>query len=297
MIKNRSHKNEQQGYEPDLARIFLRKIARLILQIFGIKGKTLWGNIVIQQFSSVINIRNTIDQTNILKIHTGHERLYWRAKTTTNLDDLYYRFISGANEKSVIYDIGANIGILSLLSSQALNCRVVAFEPEPMNFANLHQNVFENKLQDRVFCLPISLSDSNSVRTFYFKSISPGDAMHSIDQPSPQIDDSNISKVLSQKVASFSLDSLIDIIDLPKPTHIKIDVDGAETSILKGMKNLINATNHLSVFIETDISPNGNYKEISLFMMENKFTEVEISEPENNYSHTIRNALFIKNNG
>jgi len=63
------------------------------------------------------------------------------------------------------------------------------------------------------------------------------------------------------------------------------------------MENLISITNRLSIFIEANISPNGNYKEISLFMEKHKFKIVAISEPENNYSYTIRNVLFIKNNG
>jgi len=290
-------KNNQisQGYVPSLSRKLLRYIAKNYLKIFGVSGKTLWGNIVIQQISPIMEITNMIDPSLKLKFHAGHERLRWRINETSRFDTLYRKMVDQLDSHSVLFDIGANIGITSLLPAQALNCRVFAFEPEPLNYANLHKNVFENRLQNLVSCFPIALSDSNSLRPFYLKSISPGDALHSIDSPSPQVHISNLKDIVSQEILTFSLDSLISTFKLPIPTHCKIDVDGAELNVLKGMNETLMSAEKLLLYIELDMKDvTGNFRGVCEYLKKKNFDLLEVGIAETVHSPNIRNCLFKK---
>jgi len=56
-----------------------------------------------------------------------------------NLVGLYRRFFAGENG-GTLYDIGANIGLISLPIARIPNVRVVAFEPDPHNCALLRAN-------------------------------------------------------------------------------------------------------------------------------------------------------------
>ena len=294
MLKRKNNKI-LQGYVPSFSRKLLRYIAKSYLKIFRVSGDTIWGNIVMQQFEPIIEITNIIDPSLKLKFHAGHERLHWRIKKTSKLDYLYRKMLGELDSYSVLFDIGANIGLTSLLPAQALKCKVFAFEPEPLNFANLHKNVFENRLQKTVSCFPIALSNSNSLRSFYLKTISPGDALHSIDYPSPQVNTRNLQDISSQEILTFSLDSLISIFKLPIPTHCKIDVDGAEMSVLEGMKETLMYAEKLSLYIELDLDDaSGNFIGVCQYLKKMNFDLLEVAMAETVHSPNIRNCLFKK---
>ena len=200
-------------------------------------------------------------------------------------------------EGDVVLDIGANIGAHTIPLAKLVGAsgKVFAFEPEPLNFANLHKNVFENRLQKIVSCFPIALSNSNSLRSFYLKTISPGDALHSIDYPSPQLDTRNLQDISSQEILTFSLDSLISIFKLPIPTHCKIDVDGAEMSVLEGMKETLMYAEKLSLYIELDLDDaSGNFIGVCEYLKKMGFDLLEVGTAETFHSPNVHNCLFKK---
>lgn len=290
-----SQEKKSQGYRPDLFRVLLRALAKIVISIFRINGKSLWGNVVIQQINPIITLDNPLSNKMKLKFHSGHERLHWRISCTSNLDRLYLQMIENMGQQSILFDIGANIGITSIIPAQRFGCKVFAFEPEPLNFSNLHKNIFENELQNKISYFPFAISNKISVEKFFLKSISPGDALHSLDQPSPYIASQNLKNVSFYNVATFSLDHLMSQYKLPHPTHLKIDVDGSEINVLNGMFEVLKNSKELKIFIEVNLDKNkGNFHQISEFLSDLNYKLLEISEPENHYSDHIRNGLFIK---
>jgi FkbM family methyltransferase len=284
-----------QGYKPNIARRILRTLARLLLRLFRIDGQSLWGNVVVQQFQPIIKICNPFDSNQELEFFAGHERLYWRVIETSKLDYLYKNFLENLDSKSVLYDIGANIGMTCIAPAQYFGCTVIAFEPEPLNFANLHKNVMQNNLEDKIFYFPFALNEKNVLEDFFIKSVTPGDALHSIKFPSAQIAEQNVSSVKSYKVFTLSLDHLNKIYRLPNPSHVKIDVDGCELSVLKGMTNILRSQATNKVFIEVNINQKqGDFLKISQFLLSFGFRLMKISDPENDYSREIRNCLFSR---
>jgi FkbM family methyltransferase len=54
--------------------------------------------------------------------------------------------------RELIVEVGANIGTTSLPLARDLDCRVLAIEPEPQNFALLEANVRSNGMEERIAC-------------------------------------------------------------------------------------------------------------------------------------------------
>jgi len=61
---------------------------------------------------------------------------------------------------SVIWDVGANIGLYTCYAAKARGCRVFAFEPSVFNLELLARNIFLNELTDRVTIIPTPLSNT-----------------------------------------------------------------------------------------------------------------------------------------
>lgn len=137
---------------------------------------------------------------------------------------------------SVFYDIGANVGIYTLLAAQLVghSGSVYAFEPMPRNLDFLHRHVAMNKLSNVTI---FEQAVSNVQGTIRF---SPG-ASHSMAKMDEQ------GKV---EVSVTSLDAAVANHGLRPPHMIKIDVEGAEVSVLEGAAHLL-AANSPIIFLAT----------------------------------------------
>jgi FkbM family methyltransferase len=138
------------------------------------------------------------------------------------------------------YDIGANIGVFTLIAAQHTGAqgKVFAFEPHSATFARLLDNIAMNNLQQVVVACNFALNDKDGFFPFNYSSCEAGTS------------DSQLSSVLgfsgveyqpeiSELKYAVSIDSLIGSGEFAAPHHIKIDVDGNELPILRGMNKLL----------------------------------------------------------
>lgn len=169
---------------------------------------------------------------------TGETRNFemWRfghydSKEPDTLDWIDTHFRPG----DTVFDVGANIGQYSLYAALRLdrNVRILAFEPEALNFAKLNRNVVLNDLVDVVVPYPIAVSDRTAVDTFYSRSFTVGAALHALGREVTQGDQAFESQN-RQGTISASLDDLVERFGMPVPNHIKVDVDGIEDLIVDG---------------------------------------------------------------
>jgi hypothetical protein len=58
----------------------------------------------------------------------------------------------GLEAGGVVVDIGANIGIFSVMAAERQRCRVLAFEPHPENIRFLKRNVSANRMANVTVC-------------------------------------------------------------------------------------------------------------------------------------------------
>jgi len=74
----------------------------------------------------------------------------------------YLRFIPEIKENSIIIDVGAHIGVFSLFVANKFdNIKILAFEPNPNNFALLTENVKINQFENKIFPYRLALSDKS----------------------------------------------------------------------------------------------------------------------------------------
>jgi FkbM family methyltransferase len=127
-----------------------------------------------------------------------------------------------------VVDIGANIGYYSLLLSRCVGVqgRVDAFEPEPLNLALLHANLQINGCSN-VVVHPLALADTHGQRPLYICPSNRGD--HRLGF-TPDRDMITVPVTTADRCLG------------PRPARmdfVKIDVQGAEELVLRGMRELI----------------------------------------------------------
>jgi len=142
---------------------------------------------------------------------------------------------------AVVYDVGANIGIDSLIAAERADrsVRIVAIEPFPANFASLVKNMVHNGLQDCVIPLPFGLGRTTGLVRYNWANAQPGGALHSFGAIVKPRTGEVVTPVSHHECVCYRLDDLVKLPDLPFPTHIKIDVDGGELEVLAGAPEVL----------------------------------------------------------
>lgn len=164
----------------------------------------------------------------------------------------------------VFFDIGANVGLYSLYAArQADDVRVFAFEPHKYNFVALVNNINKNQLLTRISPVAIPLGDRNDVFKLNYLSTESGSSMTQLGHKHLP-DHREFTPKFEEIVCAVALDDLVEKKMVPMPTVIKIDVDGNEMPILKGITKILSATNKPRS-IQVEINP-GQKTEVNQFM-------------------------------
>lgn len=137
-------------------------------------------------------------------------------------------------QDDLFFDVGANVGVYTILASKVRGARTVSIEPLPITYSKLIDNIQINKLKN-VTCKNIGLSFEKSKLFF----TSSKDTMNRV----ALIDDDDRQLVLVD-----TLDSLCQDYGVPK--IIKIDVEGYETNVLKGAQSILSDDNLEVIIIE-----------------------------------------------
>jgi FkbM family methyltransferase len=156
-------------------------------------------------------------------------------KDTTNF------LLKNLTEGEVFVDVGANIGYFSCLASKLVSNSglVVAFEPEHLNFMLLEANIKTNRISN-VICEKLAVADFIGSARLFLNPAEPGG--HTLF---PRVRGMNYITV-----DVTTLDHYFITWKLPYPNIIKIDVEGAELSVLRGLNNLLSQNQDVKIIIE-----------------------------------------------
>jgi FkbM family methyltransferase len=141
----------------------------------------------------------------------------------------------------VFFDVGANCGSLTLAAGalRGSGIRIVAIEPGYANFESLVRNLSRNRMLDFVIPLQIALTDRTGLQPInYYGSTDAGTSLHAVGEALDH-EDHEFTPVEVQTVAAFTLDDAIEVLHLPDPTHVKVDVDGSEGALLRGAERTL----------------------------------------------------------
>jgi FkbM family methyltransferase len=146
-----------------------------------------------------------------------------------------------------VYDIGGGRGEFTLFFARAVgsNGRVISFEPNPVNYSSLVDQVRLNHF-DMVEVRQIGLGKTHETTKLAFRPADPGrgSVQEHIRATTLRHDDA-----ITIEVELDSLDHQIVMSHLPEPDFIKIDVEGLEFDVLQGMTETIKA-HRPDIFVE-----------------------------------------------
>jgi len=155
------------------------------------------------------------------------------------------RWIDEFGGKGTLFDIGANIGLFSIYYAISKPGNVYAFEPSSMNINQLIKNINVNKLQNKINIIPNPISNKNILGTYNLSSEKKGASFSSFEYNKEK------KSLLYYKNLGLSVDFLLDNkIIKEQPSMIKIDIDGNEELVLKGMIKTLRHPKCKTVLIE-----------------------------------------------
>jgi FkbM family methyltransferase len=151
-----------------------------------------------------------------------------------------------------IFDVGANIGIHSLITSRLTGTgKVYAFEPASFAYKMLTENLRLNGVMN-VMATKSIVSDQPGEVELYINSES---ALTSLGLTKRG------SVISTEKVPCITLDEFASSHDIAKVDFLKIDVEGYEGHVLRGAQNLLKRSPELVILCEL---AEKNYKPLNL---------------------------------
>lgn len=159
------------------------------------------------------------------------------------------KWIDSMSSGSVLWDIGANVGLYSIYAAKRSVTRVIAFEPSIFNLEWLGRNIYLNGLQKNIFVVPVALSDRCGSNTFGMSNTALGGALSTFGEKFDQ-NGRDLQIIFEYETVGLTLAAAYQYFSLPKPSHMKIDVDGLEHFILRGAGDVLSYPKQ--VLIEID---------------------------------------------
>jgi len=151
----------------------------------------------------------------------------------------------------VFIDIGANVGHFSLLAARIVGPagRVVAFEPDAETVAAMRRAIEANDLTSAIEVVNAAVADTDGTAQLFLSV----DSVLSTTDParSPARDQFTFTR--SIEVAQVTLDSWLAARPQLRPriAAIKIDVEGTEADVLRGMRETLRACPRAAILCET----------------------------------------------
>lgn len=148
----------------------------------------------------------------------------------------------------IVYDIGANVGVFSLIAASIVGGTgaVIAFEPGVTSYSQLCENIHSNNLSERIFPIPLPLSEEPGTAVFIYRSLEAGQSRHKLRKRP-------MGRRPSQRTLVSTLDQIVAEFQVPAPNHMKVDVGGAELDVLKGGRDLLRNPTLRTVLVEAEL--------------------------------------------
>ena len=128
-----------------------------------------------------------------------------------------------------VVDIGGNLGYYALLEAQMVGDtgRVIAIEPVAANFVQLSKNVAANGYRN-IILENVAIGTTNGSAPMYLSKKSNWHSLHPVPWETREI-----------TVGVSTLDSLLARHELPSLDLIRMDLEGYEIEVIRGMKSTI----------------------------------------------------------
>ena len=219
--------------------------------------KKIWFKKVNIIYIMIINYKN-----HKIQIHSNIESKFLgkRCKAYENDEPFTIKWLESLSDNSILYDIGSNIGGFSFIATKIHpNIKIYSFEPNITNYY-IQKNTCLYNNYTNINTLNIALNNENVINKFLMnhEDIAGGgsgtfgydnkDELCQSKYQNPH--NTNIS--YQSNTLALTLDFVIYELKFPVPNYIKLDVDGNESSIIKGATNLLKDPKLQEIIIEID---------------------------------------------
>lgn len=204
-------------------------------------------------------------------VHNNTELLFctpnrlcdYRSKSFSEKEPETLAWINSLEKNSILWDIGANVGLYSVYAAKARDCSVFSFEPSVFNLEILARNIYLNNLTEKIVIVPLPLNNKIGFSNLRMTSTDWGGALSSFDHDLG-FDGNKIEQIFEYKLVGIDMDSALNLLNIPQPDYIKMDVDGIEHFILKGGMTVLK--NVKSVIIEINDDFNDQATQCSILL-------------------------------
>lgn len=141
------------------------------------------------------------------------------------------------------FDVGANMGQYTLLAA-GQNCKVHSFEPAPAMYEFLNENV--QPVKDRVRINKIALSNTEEPVTLFMAK------PHNVGATS--FTDQYCASGETFEVPCTTIDNYVEKNGIARVDVMKMDVEGAESAVLKGATKLLSGPHPPAIVLEYEES-------------------------------------------
>ena len=234
-----------------MKKIIKRIIKKLTKFFVKVAGTNKLGRYITEHLArNIFEQKRDIRHNNInLSFYSPNRLNKFRIDTFSTKEPETLSWIENFNERSVFWDIGANIGLYTCYAAKLKNSKVYAFEPSIFNLEILAKNIFTNKVSKNVSIISFPLFDALKETEFKMSMTDWGGSVSTFGE-NYKHDGSELKKEFNYNTVGMSMDECCDVLKMKQPDYIKIDVDGIEHLILKGGTETLKKTK--SVLVEVD---------------------------------------------
>ena len=273
--------------------MLFKKISNKIFKksVTGLAGHGIGNNKVV---SSIFNYLKSNLKNEFVEIDGNKIFLDKNDSLNLSINGIYEDFETDLVKKEVrqgdvVIDIGANIGYYTTMFAKLVgnSGKVFAFEPDPTNYELLKKNIDANGFTN-VILEQKALSDNHGKMMLN---------LNNKNTAGHHLDFKNENSVNSVKVDVLSLDDYFSDknIDI---NFIKMDVEGAESNVIKGMRNILKTSKNLKMIVEYNplaikqlgLNPE-NYLDL---LIKNEFLLYDVDERSKTLIKTQKEDLLKK---
>lgn len=228
-------------------------VKRLVGGIVAISGGTAFGRYVYAQItrSAMERVKRVSHHGLNLSFSVPNALCQYRADSFSTKEPETLEWIDGIPAGSVIWDIGANVGLYACYAAKARGCRVFAFEPSVFNLEILARNIVLNELTEQITIIPLPLTDHLTMSKLNMTATEWGGALSTFGQAYGH-DGAPIHKVFEVPTIGISMVDAVRLLGVAQPDFIKMDVDGIEHLILAGGAPILREIKSASIEINDE---------------------------------------------
>lgn len=223
-------------------RVYAGRVERVVnrLGLQSYLSKAYWS--VVLALADDTHSRTVAGVDAVFKITTPHEYNRFHDPTIKGETDILADLLPTLESDDVFYDIGANVGLYTCFGGKkTTEGTVVAFEPHPLNVERIEENVELNGVTAKMCEVALSEDD--------------GSASLEMDEDVTGVvgnvsKESNGEEKIQVPIELRSGDEMVERGEIPVPDVVKIDVDGGEADVVRGLSETLSHADCRRIYCE-----------------------------------------------